>query len=158
MIMAITNIEYWIFAQLGVEALLVGALVYFLLKIKKLGKTSLNSEALQNLLAETQQLKDQLLGNLNREKDLIHNSIKQLDLRLNAARELLQTLEKRTASRSSSSTLPDNAKTPPSAGSILDRLEFLHQQGYSVEEIAQQLQMSKGEVLVGLDLSRAKAK
>ena len=156
--MIMSKLEYWILSQVILETLLVVLVVYFLFKIRQISKIRLEPQELKNIVQETLQLKAELRENLQAKKEIINNLVKQLDLRLETARELLQALETQTASVQLSPRRCEDSKPPGSGGSLLDKVERLKLQGFSVDEIARQLQISKGEVLLGLDLARAKSK
>lgn len=156
--MALGKIEYWIVAQMTLEVLLLIVVICFIYKIRQLNRHRLEPQEIKAILKESHLLKDQLLDNLQAKKDIIHNLVKQLDLRIKAAQELAQTLEKRITSARRSCRLAEESGPQSPETTLLERIAQLHQQGYEVDEIGRLLHMSKGEVLLGLDLARAKDK
>lgn len=156
--MGIGNMEYWILAQVILECLLVGITVYFLVKIRQLSNSGIDPAEVKKILQDTHRLKDELVENLEGRKTIISNLVKQLDQRIEAAQKLVRSLESQSRPNRQGQFAAEKYGATGAAPTMQERVDLMHRQGYPLDDIAQQLNMSKGEVMLVLDLSRAKLK
>jgi hypothetical protein len=156
--MGIGNMEYWILAQVILECLLVAVTVYFLIKIRQLSNSGIDPAEVKKILQDTHRLKDELVENLEGRKTIISNLVKQLDQRIESAQKLVRSLESQSRPNRQGQFAAEKYGTTGLAPTMQERVELMHRQGYPLDDIAQQLNMSKGEVMLVLDLSRAKLK
>jgi DNA-binding MarR family transcriptional regulator len=146
------NLQYWVVAQLGLEVVLVLILIFFLLKIRSMGK----------LLKESQEEERSATRNIDRLSDqlaLLDTKRVALEETLAFLSEKASTLRDQSLSRRLPSSEPYPAISPKPGGSSLRlQVEDLHLQGLSMAEIARRLGLHPTEVKMALDLARLKAK
>ncbi len=144
------SLEYWLYAQIGLELVLAGAVGYFLVKSRSL------SRRLASLAAADP-------GGAGKEEELAHK-MAAWEKRLAAAEELIQALGTRLALLSASppsmraaSEAHPRAAPRVSGASLRVQVEELFRQGLPPEEIARRLGLQLAEVKVALDLARVRS-
>jgi|GEM_PF-5708024 len=146
--------EYWILGQVVLEGVILVGIIALLLRVRKWRQGQANPQEVRAILEETHLLKDELLETLQARKSIITSLIKQLDHKVQEAQKLLKRFEHRLA-LAGGAFLPGENPGPAESGLPLrERVELLHEQGLNLDQIASQLQISRGEVMLILDLSR----
>jgi hypothetical protein len=151
-----SQVEYFVIVQVFLEALLLTGAVYIFLQFRKIHRLRLNSQEVGQILQDTHLLKDELLETLQARKAIITNLIKQLDQKVIDAQKTLRLLEE--AGPAAGPRGGEAAGTAAAGLALRERVEMLHSKGCSVDQIASHLLMSKGEVMLILDLLRAAGK
>jgi hypothetical protein len=150
-IVTLTNLQYWVLAQVGLEVVLVLFLIFFLLKIRSMDK----------LLKGFQEEERSAAGNLERLSDqlaLLDTKRVTLEETLGLLSEKASNLRDQGLSMRRTDSQSYNAISPKPGGSSLRlQVEDLHLQGLSLAEIARRLGLHPTEVKMALDLARLKA-
>jgi hypothetical protein len=150
-IVTLTNLQYWVLAQVGLEVVLVLFLIFFLLKIRSMDK----------LLKGFQEEERSAAGNLERLSDqlaLLDTKRVTLEETLGLLSEKASTLRDQGLSMRRTDSQSYNTISPKPGGSSLRlQVEDLHLQGLSLAEIARRLGLHPTEVKMALDLARLKA-
>lgn len=148
--MSINHLESWVWAQVGLEVVLLLLLAFFLVKIRAF---------------------DKFLENYRQEETSLRSALAQLTEQMAAWEEKQAQLEaaihrlsdKRAGGHLKSAFLEaeglrsgNSANPRPGKVSLRQQVETLHRQGFSPAEIAQHLDLHPTEVKMALDLSRLK--
>ncbi len=149
-----SHMEYWVIGQIALEAVILAGVVYFLLRFRK-WRGKVDPQEIRAILQDTHLLKDELLDTLQARKAIITNLMKQLDQRVTEAQKILKILERRASLDNPVPDSLDRQRMVESGPLLRERVETLHEQGLPLEKIASQLQISRGEVMLILDLMRA---
>lgn len=143
------NLEYWLCAQVALELLLVGAVVFFLFRTRNLSRN------LALLAAEARPANDRL--------EELAQKMAQWEKRLAAAEEMTQAVTERLTTLSRIQASPGifaagqaRAGERPGGLSLRQQVEELSRQGVPPEEIARLLGLRLAEVKVALDLAKVR--
>jgi hypothetical protein len=147
----LTNMEYWVLTQVGLEIVLVLLLIFFLLRIRSMTKLLKNSrEEERSAASNLAKLSDQLA--------LLDTKRVSLEETLGLLSDKASTLREQGTSGRFDASGPYNAISPNPGGSSLRlQVEDLHLQGLSLIEISHRLGLHPTEVKMALDLARLKA-
>lgn len=151
--MTFKGLEYWVLAQVGLEVLLVLLLLFFLMKIRSLGKFLKDSQKEQNTaIGNVEKLSEQL-AELENKRAALEEALGALNEK---ASNLKNSKEEKPSLRAAAGAY--NSFSPqPRGTSLRMQVEDLHLQGFSSAEIAQRLGLHPTEVKMALDLARLKA-
>jgi cell division protein FtsB len=145
------SLEYWVLAQVGLEVILICLLIFFLMKIRSMGKLIHNSqEDEQSASGRLEHLADQL-ASLEARRIELEESLNLLEEKAFPANKP-EPARRSAASGFQISTLPKSG-----SGSLRLQVEDLHSQGFSSGEIAHRLGLHPTELKMALELSRLKA-
>jgi hypothetical protein len=150
-IVILKNLEYWVLAQVGLEVILILLLVFFLMKIRSMGKLIGSSQDGENSAAGRLKLLADQLTALEAKRVALEEALGLLGEKAFAVNP--PNLTRRGAAPGyHGSTLPQST-----GGSLRLQVEDLHSQGFSSAEIAHRLGLHPTEVKMALELSRLKA-
>lgn len=152
------QVEYWLMGQIVLEFLLIIGIGFMFYQVKRLQRGRSDPKEIQRILSETNLLKDDLLETLQTRKAIITNLIKQLDQKVATAQNALRMLEHQGELVMAANSGSEAYHFPAAGMALRERVERLQSQGLSVDQIASHLKISKGEVMLVLDLRRAEAK
>ena len=146
--MPIKNLEYWLMAQMALEAGLIVLVVFFWFRIRTWRKqASPDPDAPSR--TEVQKMAIDL-ASLEKKRFALEEVVEQLSLKVAQMQKHLNIL----------GSQEKKSYSPPlsweSGVSLRAQVEALDRQGLSLEEIARRLQMNLAEVKVALDLSRVR--
>ncbi len=143
--------ETLILVQIGIEMVLICLVGVLMLKFRqnRLGPVKENIDAVLGLTRESEKICRTLTANLNEKRTLAERLLSDIDARIHDLRGLSNMAEKPAARRA-----PARRQTGdvPHAN-ILE----LSRMGLSVEEIAERLSLSGGEIEMVLGLARIEA-
>ena len=145
------NIEVLILVQLGVEVILILFVVFLLFRFKRSGHLNgLNKgiESAAGLISETDKICKTLSANLKEKKALVDKLLSDLDRRIKELQRL--TNSPAPSAGREAPVLPGRADGP------YTNVVELSRYGLSVDEIAERLSMTSGEVELVLGLAREK--
>jgi len=136
-----THPEYLLWGQVGLEALLLGVLGWYLVRTRHLSRSLSTLTAPDSPLASRKALLEQRLADLEK--------------RLRLLEEALQPVRERWAGPPGvrGSPVSDQRRT---GASLRSQVEGLSRQGLAPEEIARHLGLQVAEVKVALDLARCR--
>ncbi len=143
--MTLRGLEYWVLAQVGLEIVLVGLLLFFLMKFRSLGKILKNSREEGQANAEDFQKMLEKLAVLEKRQAALEESLGSLNGKA------------RSVSEQNPPMRPSPLSAQPRGASLRLQVEDLHLKGFSAGEIAQRLGLHPTEVKMALDLARLKA-
>ena len=152
--------ELWLALQIALEGLLVLLMLVFLARLRRLGKGKTEipsnlSEAMERFLSESEKLSKVFNDNLKEKKDLSLNLLLMLERKTNEMKRLLEQAEKMQV-KAKGVRRPDESrdKANPAAPENRALVLRLANQGLSIEEIARQSRLHRGEVELILDLEK----
>jgi chromosome segregation ATPase len=148
----ISNLQYWVLAQLGLEIVLVLLLGFFLIKMRSMSTLLKDSQEEEKLAAAN-------LEKLSQRLTLLESKRASLEETLGLLTEQAQALKEQNSPGRHAAQDSYNSFSPkPNGGSLRRQVEDLHLQGFSPGEISQRLGMHPTEVKMALELGRLKAK
>jgi hypothetical protein len=150
-IVILKNLEYWVLAQVGLEVVLILLLVFFLMKIRAMGKLIGHAQEEDNLAAGRLKFLADQLAALETKRIALEESLGLLGEKALAMNPTSPS-RRGAAPGYHGSTLPQS-----NGGSLRLQVEDLHSQGFSSAEIAHRLGLHPTEVKMALELSRLKA-
>lgn len=137
------HLEYWLWGQIALEAVLVGVVAWYLLRLRHLSRSLSGLSGPENpAVAAVAALEERLTA--------VENRISQLE----AAAPGLE--DRHLPASEASGGWPSGARSPdPGRGaSLRTQVEELSRQGLRPEEIARRLGLRPAEVKVALELAR----
>ncbi len=133
-------LEYWLWGQIALEAVLVGVVAWYLLRLRHWSRSPDRLSGVDPPMAALTALEQRLTG--------VENRISQLEIAAQGLEDrLLATPQDRPASLR---MVPE----PGSGASLRAQVEELSRQGLRPEEIARRLGLRLAEVKVALELAR----
>jgi DNA-directed RNA polymerase specialized sigma24 family protein len=152
--------ELWLALQIALEGLLVLLMLVFLGRLRRLSgskpeiPSNLN-EAMERFLRESDKLSKVFNENLQEKKDLSMNLLLMLERKTNEMKRLLEHAEKMDVQVKDGGRPEDiRDKANPAAPENRALVLRLSGQGLSIEEIARQARLHRGEVELILDLEK----
>ena len=157
---ALSPMEKWFFLQFILEGILILLMVFFLIRLKQIGRRSFEmpsevQEAMERFLEESERLSTAFSRNLEQKKDLTMDLLLKLERKTNDMRELLERAEQHDFGpprEERPEADPDRAN--PAAPENRTMVLRLAGRGLSVEEIARKVRLHRGEVELILDLEK----
>ena len=154
------DLQLWLTAQIVLEGVLIVFMVVFFLRLRRLkGSMTRTPEQIETsisrFISESEKLSEQFTNNLIEKKDLSLTLLLKLERKINEMNHLVQTVEEnssntRLARTKSISESKENPASPKSRGLVLK----LANKGHTVEEIAREARLNRGEVELILDLDK----
>ncbi|MBU2621901.1 MAG: hypothetical protein KKD92_06245 [Proteobacteria bacterium] len=151
--MSVFDLKYLIVVLISIDIILLAVCVFLILKIRLIPKTEVFERGIklfESMLGDADEVSEQFQEQIRIKYSLIKKLSEQLDSRIDRLNILLNRV---------GILLSDNEAAPlsnPPAGSIIHRqneILELAEKGCSVEEIADRLLISKGEIKLILDLN-----
>lgn len=142
-----SNVETLMIVQLGIEIILVLFVVFLLLKFRKTRSGQLNGsiENVAGLIRETENICKTLANNLKEKRALADKLLSDMDQRIGEMRKLSERAAQSTGCHIST---PHKQPDAPYTNVV-----ELSRYGLSVDEIAERLSMTSGEVELVLGLA-----
>jgi len=150
----------WLVLQAALEAVLVLLMVVFLVRLRRLsGPRGREAEearaAAERFLEESEKLSKAFTENLKQKKELSVGLLLKLEHKIQAMNDLLKRAEENLsqAERAHGATPPEEQANPaaPESRALVIRLA---ERGLSIEEIAREARLHRGEVELILDLEK----
>lgn len=139
-----THLEYWLWGQIALEAVLVGVVAWYLLRLRHLSRSLSGLSGPDNpAVAALAALEQRLTG--------VEHRISQLEAAAQGPEDRL------LAPSEASGGWPAHSRRSPEPGSgasLRAQVEELSRQGLRPEEIARRLGLRPAEVKVALELAR----
>ena len=150
------SLQLWIVGQIAVDVLLVGILLWLIVagNRRKNRDFEARNEALQRseaILAEMQNITRELESNLEEKRELTRRLMGRLDETLERAERRYEQLNQLFDATEAVSTTRDRISLKESRGTR-ESIRSLLDQGLTKEEVAQQLDLSVGEIELFLKL------
>ncbi|MBU2548536.1 MAG: hypothetical protein KKB20_09020 [Proteobacteria bacterium] len=155
-----SSLEMWLVLQAALEAVLVLLMVVFLVRLRRLsGPRGREAEearaAAERFLEESEKLSKAFTENLKQKKELSVGLLLKLEHKIQAMNDLLKRAEENLsqAERAHGATPPEEQANPaaPESRALVIRLA---ERGLSIEEIAREARLHRGEVELILDLEK----
>ncbi|MFH1091376.1 MAG: hypothetical protein V1742_07390 [Pseudomonadota bacterium] len=156
----LATIETWFLLQAALEALLVLLMIFFLLRLRGLKKsTAVVPEEIkapmERFIKVSERLSAAFTETLRQKKDLSVSLLLKLERKINELNQLLERAEQDLSqARSSPAPTADTEKSNPAAPENRALVIRLADQGLSMEEIARRSRLHRGEVELILDLEK----
>ncbi|MFH1147782.1 MAG: DUF2802 domain-containing protein [Pseudomonadota bacterium] len=146
--MYILSTETLLVAQIVIEILLIILVGLLLVKYRRVNMNPVtnNIEKALNLAAESEKICQVLAANLNEKRELADRILSEIDNRLEDSRNL-SAVSGHPSNQTGIHLTPRNGEVPYS------HVIEMRRSGLSVEEIAERLSMSKGEIELVLGLA-----
>ncbi|MBW2622618.1 MAG: hypothetical protein JRD68_06905 [Deltaproteobacteria bacterium] len=154
------NLQLWITVQIVIEGVLIVFMTVFFLRLRRMkGSMTRTPEQLDSsisqFITESEKLSERFTENLKEKKELSLALLLKLERKINEMNQLIQTAEERTsqvdlARPESIMADKDNPASPKSRALVLK----LATKGHSIEEIAREARLNRGEVELILDLDK----
>ena len=157
--MEVNSLELWLYLQIALEILLLILMGFLFFKLKKSTKSPQIPEEMlsswENFFAESEKLSQTFTENLRQKKELSLGILLKLERKINELNSLLEHAEKTLEENRINRDFPlDDDKANPAAPENRELVIRLAQRGQSVEEIARQARLHRGEVELILDLEK----
>lgn len=158
--MNVISLQTWILLQIALEALLVIMMIILILRTRRIKKAEATlpdevSSAMENFLKESEKLSTSFAETLEKKKELSVSLLLKLERKINEMSSLLEQAEgKLNEVQTNDQNMRDVSRANPAAPENRELVVRLADKGLSVEEIAKQAKLHKGEVELILDLAR----
>ncbi|MFH1135157.1 MAG: hypothetical protein V1816_03635 [Pseudomonadota bacterium] len=157
--MELNSLELWLYLQIALEALLLVLMGVLFHNLKKLSKgpniPDETKTAWDNFFKESEKLSLTFTENLRQKKELSLGLLLKLERKINELNALLDHAEKTLEVNRIKRDFPmETDKANPAAPENRELVIRLAQRGQSVEEIARQARLHRGEVELILDLEK----
>jgi len=159
-LIGLAPLEFWLFLQIGLEALLIGLMVIFLFRFRRsknfAGRIPEElTTTISRFISDSEKLSKEFTENLRQKKEISLNLLLKLERKINEMNRLLERAEQNLSQTGVSrpgGLEPDqnNPATPENRALVLK----LAGQGMAVEEIARRARLLRGEVELILDLEK----
>jgi len=155
-------LEFWMLIQIGLEALLIVLMLVFLVSVRRRGRggsvqTDELQSSIEHFISESEKLSETFTNNLRQKKELSLGLLLKLERKINELNRQLERAEQDLARVGTARpALPpvDDDKANPASPESRALVLKLAGQGRSVEEIARQARLHRGEVELILDLEK----
>ncbi|MEW5723331.1 MAG: hypothetical protein AB1896_09510 [Thermodesulfobacteriota bacterium] len=152
-------LELWLALQVALEAVLVLLMIVFLVRLRRLshGATVPDgvAQAMERFLTESEKLSAAFNETLRQKKELSLSLLLKLERKINEINQLLEQADQRLSQAAGSQPDPGGSdKANPAAPENRALVLRLADRGLSVEEIARQAKLHRGEVELILDLEK----
>ncbi len=145
------NMEYWLVAQMSLEAVLIGLVVFFLVRLRMWRQKLRESPKVESGLTEKIHHLAENQSLLEKRQQALEEMVQQLSLRVGQGPKPNNGV---VGSQGQKSYAPSS---PWESGlSLRAQVEALNRQGLSPEDIARRLRLNLAEVKVALDLCRVR--
>lgn len=156
----IAPLEFWLFLQVGLEALLIGLMVIFLFRFRRskgLGGRMPEelTATISRFISDSEKISREFTENLKEKKEISLNLLLKLERKINEMNRLLERAEQNLSQAGLTQPggrEPDqnNPAAPENRALVLK----LASQGMAVEEIARRTRLFRGEVELILNLEK----
>ena len=156
----LASLQVWFWLQTALEFILVVLMVVFMFKLRRLSRNQVQvpeelGDAVSNFLAESEKLSATFNQTLQEKKELSLSLLLKLERKINDLNGLLARAEEGLDQvRQGRGLETDSERANPAALENRAMVVRLAEQGLSVDEIARQVRLHKGEVELIIDLDR----